>query len=94
LVKDALFGPFSRIRFRHVMADDVRPKVLAHSPKHIQIRNGGTIKVTNTCSTAVNIQTNKNQCARFASDRNIRHNKRGMIVEPTWLTTIELMMFT
>src|SRR6218665_2175110 len=27
--------------------------------KHIQIRNGGTRKVTNACSTAVNIQSNR-----------------------------------
>src|SRR6218665_661173 len=30
--------------------------------------------VTNACSTAVNIQSNRNQRARFVSDRNIRRN--------------------
>src|SRR6218665_1523173 len=41
---------------------------------HAQIRNGGTRKVTNACSTAVNIQLNRNRRARVASDRNIRRN--------------------
>src|SRR6218665_2075937 len=32
--------------------------------KHIQIRNGGTRKVTNACSTAVNIQSTRSQRVR------------------------------
>src|SRR6218665_2938056 len=37
-------------------------------PKHTQIRDGRTRKVTNPGPTAVNIQTNRNQRAHFASN--------------------------
>src|SRR6218665_2536930 len=46
------------IQWRESMADDMY-KAHKSPSKHIQIRNGGTRKVTNACSTAVNIQSNR-----------------------------------